>query len=78
MSTSAARPGSGAAARGVNEEEVERRVFAEPVHRGRSSEKVQPDYALMHQKLKRKGGTLQLRWEAYREGLALESAYSYS
>ena len=42
---------------------MERRVFAEPVHRGPSAEKVQPDYALMHQELKRRGVTPQLLWE---------------
>ena len=55
---------------GLNEEELEARLFAEPLHRGRSAEKVEPDFALMHQELKRKGVTLQLLLEEYREGLA--------
>ncbi len=63
---------------GLTEDELEQRVFAAPLHRGRSAEKVGPDFALVHQELKRKGVTLQLLWEEYREGLALESAYSYS
>src|ERR1700721_2640128 len=37
----------------------------------------QPDYALMHQELKRKGVTLQLLWEDYEKAYG-ESAYRYS
>jgi len=37
----------------------------------------QPDYALMHQELKRKGVTLQLLWEEY-EKVYGQSAYRYS
>jgi transposase len=37
----------------------------------------QPDYALMHQELKREGVTLQLLWEDYEKAYG-ESAYRYS
>src|ERR1700677_285029 len=37
----------------------------------------QPDYALLHQELKRKGVTLQLLWEEYQLANA-EHAYRYS
>ena len=40
-------------------------------------EYAQPDYALMHQELKRKGVTLQLLWEEY-EAAHGEQAYRYS
>jgi transposase len=38
---------------------------------------VQPDYALIHQELKRKGVTLQLLWEEYEKAHG-QSAYRYS
>jgi len=41
------------------------------------SQYAQPDYALMHQELKRKGVTLQLLWEEY-EAAHGEHAYRYS
>jgi transposase len=37
----------------------------------------QPDYALIHQELKRKGVTLQLLWEEYEKAYG-QSAYRYS
>jgi hypothetical protein len=37
----------------------------------------QPDYAVIHQELKRKGGTLQLLWEEYEKAYG-QSAYRYS
>ena len=37
----------------------------------------QPDYAVIHQELKRKGVTLQLLWEEYQKAYG-QSAYRYS
>ena len=47
---------------GMDEAALERLLFPAPVHPGRGAE---PDYAALHQELKRKGVTLQLLWAEY-------------
>lgn len=63
---------------GLSEEALESQLFNAPAWRGRSGAKCEPDFPTVHQALKRKGVTLQLLWEEYREGLTLEQAYSYA
>jgi len=55
----------------------ERRARLYPPPRPRSSARREPDYAELHQELKRPGVTLQLLWEEYRAH-AGEAAYRYS
>ena len=55
----------------------ERRARLYPPPRPRSSARREPDYAVLHQELKRPGVTLQLLWEEYRAH-AGEAAYRYS
>jgi transposase len=63
-----------ATAQRLSDEELEARVFAPPV--ARCSRHLEPDYALIHQELKRPGVTLQLLWEEYRRANA--QAYKYT
>ena len=58
----------------LSDEELEARLFRPPVPR--SSFKLAPDFALVHQELKRAGVTLMLLWEEYAQGNAL--AYKYT
>ena len=62
----------------LEEAELEARVFGTAAVRGASAVKREPDFALVHRELKRKGVTLQLLWEEYREGLTPEQTYGYS
>ena len=59
----------------LSDDELQARLY--PTPRPRSSTRQEPDYAALHQELKRPGVTLQLLWEEYRAG-AGESAYRYS
>ncbi|MFY7866376.1 IS21 family transposase, partial [Roseateles sp.] len=59
----------------LSDEELQARLYPPP--RPRSSTRVEPEYAALHQELKRPGVTLQLLWEEYRAG-AGEHAYRYS
>jgi transposase len=59
---------------GLDDAELQRRLFPMPVKVGRYTE---PDYPALHQELKRKGVTLQLLWEEYAE-VHGERAYRYS
>lgn len=59
----------------LGDEELQRRLY--PPARPRSSARQEPDYAALHQELKRPGVTLQLLWEEYR-AQAGERAYRYS
>jgi len=63
-----------AVAQGLSDEELERRLYRQPVPR--SSRQLEPDYAWIHQELKRPGVTLQLLWEEYQRGN--EPAYKYT
>jgi len=54
--------------------ELETRLYRPPVPR--ASTQLEPDYAHIHQELKRPGVTLQLLWEEYARGNAL--AYKYT
>ena len=47
----------------LSDDELEARLFRPPVPR--SSHQLAPDFALVHQELKRAGVTLQLLWEEY-------------
>jgi transposase len=58
----------------LTDEELERRLYRPPMLR--SSHQLAPDFALVHQELKRAGVTLQLLWEEYARGNAL--AYKYT
>lgn len=64
-----------ALARTLSDEELQARLYPPP--RPRSSTRREPDYAALHQELKRPGVTLQLLWEEYRAGVG-EAAYRYS
>lgn len=59
----------------LSDEELQARLYPPP--RPRSSHRHEPDYAQLHQELKRPGVTLQLLWEEYRERCG-EQAYRYS
>ena len=54
---------------------LERRLYGQPA--GKASAFVEPDHAAIHQELKRKGVTLTLLWEEYRQ-VAGDGAYQYS
>lgn len=62
----------------LSDDELERRLYQAPVPR--SSVRLEPDFALVHQELKRPGVTLMLLWEEYQRGLtaAGEPAYKYT
>jgi len=64
-----------AQAAALSDDELQSRLYPPP--RPRSSTRHEPDYASLHQELKRPGVTLQLLWEEYRAG-AGEAAYRYS
>jgi len=59
---------------GIDDEELERRLFAKTE---KPSVRVEPDYPTIHQELKRKGVTLQLLWSEYATTHG-EQAYRYS
>ena len=63
-----------AAAQGLTDAELESRLYRPPVPR--SSRHLEPDYAWIHQEMKRAGVTLQLLWEEYQGGNKL--AYKYT
>jgi hypothetical protein len=67
-----------ALAQSLSDEELEARLYREAVPR--SSHQLEPDYAWIHQELKRAGVTLQLLWEEYQRGLADAGlpAYKYT
>jgi len=50
---------------GLDDGALERRLYGQPAARG--SAFVEPDHAAIHQELKRKGVTLSLLWEEYRQ-----------
>lgn len=58
----------------LTDEELEARLYRPPVPR--ASTQLEPDYAHIHQELKRPGVTLQLLWEEYARGNEL--AYKYT
>ena len=59
----------------LSDDELQARLY--PPRRPRSSARREPDYAALHQELKRPGVTLQLLWQEYRAGSG-EQAYRYS
>ena len=59
----------------LSDDELQARLYPPP--RPRSSTRHEPDYAALHQQLKRPGVTLQLLWEKYRAD-ACDQAYRYS
>lgn len=59
----------------LSDDELQARLYPPP--RPRSTTRAEPDYAALHQELKRPGVTLQLLWEEYRAGAA-GAAYRYS
>jgi transposase len=59
----------------LSDDELQARLYPPP--RARSSTRHEPDYAALHQELKRPGVTLQLLWEEYR-AFAGDQAYRYS
>jgi transposase len=63
-----------AVARQLDDAELERRLYRPPVPR--CSRQLEPDYAWIHQELKRPGVTLQLLWEEYARSNDL--AYKYT
>jgi transposase len=62
------------AAQRLSDEELEAKLFQPAVPR--AARHLEPDYALIHQELKRPGVTLQLLWEEYAQANAL--AYKYT
>jgi len=64
-----------ALARTLGDDELQARLYPPP--RPRSSTRREPDYAALHQELKRPGVTLQLLWEEY-SASAGQAAYRYS
>ncbi len=63
-----------AVAQTLTDEELETRLYRPAVPR--ASRQLEPDYAWIHQELKRPGVTLQLLWEEYQR--AAELAYKYT
>ena len=63
-----------AVAQSLTDEELEARVYRPAVPR--SSRHLEPDFAYIHQELRRPGVTLQLLWEEYQRGNDL--AYKYT
>lgn len=63
-----------AVAQTLSDEELETRLYRPAVPR--ASRQLEPDYAWIHQELKRPGVTLQLLWEEYQRGNDL--AYKYT
>jgi transposase len=63
-----------AVAQNLSDEELEARLYQPAVPR--ASRHLEPDYALIHQELKRPGVTLQLLWEEYAQ--ANPQAYKYT
>ena len=61
---------------GVSEEELHDRLFAEPQVRERDEKRPLPQWEDIHKELRRKGVTLRLLWEEYREAHA--QGYGYS
>jgi transposase len=59
----------------LSDDELQARLYPPP--RPRSTTRAEPDYAALHQELKRPGVTLQLLWEEYRAGVG-QQAYRYS
>ena len=63
---------------GLSETELERRLFAEPKRLcGNDTPRVMPDWPEIHQQMKRKGVTLMLLWQEYKEEHP-ERGYQYS
>ena len=62
-------------AQALTDGELEARLFRPPVPR--SSHQLAPDFALVHQELKRAGVTLQLLWEEYARDLGDQRALAY-
>ena len=62
------------AAQRLSDEDLEAKLFQPAVPR--AARHLEPDYALIHQELKRPGVTLQLLWEEYAQANAL--AYKYT
>ena len=60
---------------GIDAAELERRLFKAPGQAGKCAH-AQPDFARVHQELRRKGVTLFLLWQEYRE--RYPEGYSYS
>ena len=54
---------------------LERRLYSQPS--ARTSAFIEPDYAVVHQELKRKGVTLTLLWEEYRTSVGV-AAFQYT
>ena len=67
-----------ATAQTLTDEALEARLYKPPV--ARASARLEPDFALIHQELKRPGVTLMLLWEEYQRGqtAAGEPAYKYT
>ena len=63
-----------AIAQTLTDEALEAKLYRPPVPR--ASAQLEPDYAAIHQELKRPGVTLMLLWEEYQRGNAL--AYKYT
>lgn len=65
-------------AQSLTDEELEARLYKPPAPRERAQQ--EPDFAWVHQELKRPGVTLALLWEEYARGLAAagEPAYKYT
>ena len=57
-----------ALAQTLTDEALEARLYRPPVPRANA--RLDPDFALVHQELKRPGVTLMLLWEEYHRGLA--------
>jgi transposase len=67
-----------ALAQTLTDDELDARLYRPPVPR--ASGRLEPDFAQVHQELKRPGVTLMLLWEEYQRGLAQagEPAYKYT
>lgn len=67
-----------ATAQSLSDAELEARLYKPPVPR--SNPQIEPDYALVHQELKRPGVTLMLLWEEYQRAptAAGEPSYKYT
>ncbi len=64
-----------AVAQTLDDQELEARLYRPAV--ARSSTHLEPDYAAIHQELKRPGVTLQLLWEEYQRGHGAQGQQAY-
>jgi transposase len=62
----------------LSDDDLEARLHPSLPEAASSSRRIEPDYAVLHRELRRKGVTLQLLWEEYVEATAGQRSYRYT